>query len=292
MMLASFMGWPTSAVAGLPGGASYALIGVGLVLLYRMGGVVSFTQGSVGVFGAVVFVNWVQGGQPVLLALLGGLVLSALIGAAIGWVMARWFLDKSMMIRSAVTIALSVSLSALALRIFGSGSLFFPFLLPTAHVQIASVIVPGNTLLAVALAVGLGVALWALLKWTRIGIWLRALSERAPTAELLGVPVRGLTVGLWAFSGALAALAVVLIAPTHQTDVGDLGTVVIEALAAALIGSFRSFALTIVGGIAIGVFESMATASSLAPYSSMVALLVIVAVLLWSRRGDVWNEAR
>jgi branched-chain amino acid transport system permease protein len=288
----SDLGLPTSAVSGLPGGASYALIGVGLILLYRMGGVVSFAQGSIGVFGAVLFQSWSESGAPVLVALATGLVVSAIIGGAVGTVMALWFADKSLLIRSAVTIALSVSFSALALRLFGTESLYFPYLLPAAQVEIASVVIPANTILAIAIAVVSGAALWALLRWTRLGIWLRAVSERAPTAALLGVPVRGLTLGLWAFGGALAALAVILVAPTQQSDVGNLGAVVIPALAAALVGGFRSISLTIVSGLAIGVFEGVATATSLGAYSSMVSFAVIIAVLLWSRRGDVWNEAR
>src|SRR6476469_664771 len=107
------LGLPASAVAGIPGGVAYALVGLGIVLLFRMGGVLSFTQGPLGVFGAVVFQRWVEAGHSVWLALLVGLAVSAGIGAGIGWVMARWFAAKSLLIRSAFTIAIAVSLSSL-----------------------------------------------------------------------------------------------------------------------------------------------------------------------------------
>ena len=295
MIHASFfpdLGLPTSAVAGLPGGAAYALIGVGLVLLYRMGGVLSFTQGSVGVFGAVLFQSLTEQEQPMWVALPAGLLLSAAIAGAIGWVMARWFAAASLLTRSAVTIALTVSFSALALRLYGTQSLYFPYLLPSAQVTVASVVVSANTLLALGLAVLCGLGLPALLRWTRLGVQLRAMSERTSTAELLRVPVRGLSVGLWAFSGALAALAIILIAPTRQSDAGNLGSVVVAAMAAALIGGFSSFGLTILAGIAIGVFEGIVTATSLGSYNTVISFVLILGVLLWRRRGDVWNEAR
>jgi branched-chain amino acid transport system permease protein len=286
------LGLPTSAVAGLPGGAAYALIGVGLVLLYQMGGVLSFTQASLGVFGAVLFQHLTQAGSPLSLALPAGLLLSAAIGGVIGWAMAKWFADKSVLIRSAVTIAITVSFSALALRLYGSQSLYFPYLIPTARIKIASVAISANTLMALGLVVFLGLGLRALLRWTRLGVWLRAMSERAQTAELLRVPVRSLSIGLWAFSGVLAAFAIILIAPSQQSDVGTLGSVVIQPFAAALAAGFRSFGVTIATALAIGAFEGTVTATSLGSYSSVVSLVLILAVLLWTRRRDVWNEAR
>jgi branched-chain amino acid transport system permease protein len=286
------LGMPTSVIAGLPGGVAYALIGVGLVLLYRMGGTLSFTQSSLGAFGAILFQHRIAAGWSTWPALAAGLALSAAVGGVIGWVMARWFAGNSMLVRSAVTIAITVSFSSLALWLFGTENLYFPYLIPSGQVTIASVVISADTLLALGLAIALGVAVYSVLRWTRLGVWLRAMSERAPTAELLGVPVRWLSVGLWAFAGALAALAIILIAPTQQSDVGSLGSVAIEPMAAALIAGFRSFGVTICAGLAIGVFESMVTATSIGSYSSVISITVILAMLLWSQRRDTWNEAR
>ncbi|WTN37510.1 ABC transporter substrate-binding protein [Streptomyces sp. NBC_00631] len=149
---------------------------MGLVLLYQMGGVLSLTRGAIGVFGAVLFQGWVESGRSMWLALPAGLLLSAAIAGAVGWLMAKWFADKSLLIRSAVTIACAVSFSALALRVYGTDSLVFP----------ASVVVSANTLLAPALAAVTGTGVWGLLRFSRPGVWLRAMAERAPTAELLG----------------------------------------------------------------------------------------------------------
>jgi branched-chain amino acid transport system permease protein len=286
-------GLATSAVAGLPSGAAYALIGVSLVLLYRMGGTVSFTQNAVGAFGAVMFAIWYADGWPLWAALIGGVLIGGAIGAVIGMTMARWFLDKVTMVRSAVTIGISVTMGVVGLWIFGTNSRFFPTLFPAFHITLASVLVPGGTIFAVGLAVVLALLLWIVLKATRVGVQLRALAEHATTADLLGVRVGLLTVVIWALGGGIATLAVVFIAPTSPTDVGDLTLVSASALAAALIGGFRRFGPTVIGGLAIGAIESMVLATpSLADYSSAIVFLIIVVVLLWSQREQVWNEAR
>lgn len=286
-------GFATSAVAGLPAGASYALIGVSLVLLYRMGGTVSFTQNAVGAFGAVMFAIWYAAGWPVWAALIGGMLVSAAIGGVIGVTMARWFADKSVMVRSAVTIGISVTMGVVGVWLFGTGSRNFPALFNAFHIRLASVLVPGSSVFAVVLAIVLAVLLVLLLRGTRLGVQLRALSERATTAELVGVRVGLLTVGIWASGGACAALAVVFVAPSTPTDIGDMALVSVSTLAAALIGGFRRFGPTVIGGLAIGIIESLVLAEpSLANYSSTIVFAIIVLVLLWSQRQQIWNEAR
>lgn len=292
MHVMAIVGLPGSAIAGVPGGAAFAILAVTLVLLYRMAGVVSFAQGAVGVFGAVVFQELASSGTGFWLALAAGLLLSGAIWAVFGMVMARWFSDKSVLIRSAVTVGVSVSLASIALLVFGSNPKIFPIFLSGVQFTIGSVVVPGNTILAIALALALALTVTLLVGLTRLGVWLRAISERATTAELLGVRVGSLTVGVWAFTGIVAALAILLVAPSRTTDVADLGATSIEALGAALVANFRSVWLALVAGLAIGVFESVATASSLARYSSMIPLIVVLAVLLWSRRKEVWGEVR
>ncbi|MFG3292557.1 branched-chain amino acid ABC transporter permease [Streptomyces sp. NPDC048179] len=282
-----------SALAGLPGGAGFALVGVGLVLLYRVTGVVSFTQGAVGVYGALLFQRMTADGAPMVLALVTGLLASAAIAALIGMVVARWFLDASVIIKSAVTIGVAVTLGTLALRLFSGSTGVFPFLLPSANVSVGEVTIPGNTLLGVGLAVVVAGGLGAVVRWTRLGVMMRAVSERAPTAALLGVRVAVLNVGAWATSGALAAIALILIAPTRQADVATLSGVLAEAFAAALFASFTSLSLVVIGGLVIGIAEGIMLADSdLASYAQVIPIVVMVLVLLWRRRGEVWDEAR
>jgi branched-chain amino acid transport system permease protein len=287
-------GLPASAVAGLPGGAGFALLALGIVLLYRMAGVVSFAQNGFGVFGALVFVDLQRDAHvPFGLALLLGLLLSAVLCGVLGWAMARWFANRSALIRSAVTIAVAVCLTTAAERIFGSTAPDIPALVPRPNFRVGSTQLPANTIFAVVLAIVIAVGLEVLLRTTRLGVWLRAISERAHTAQLLGVRVTQLTVGVWAVSGAFAAVALILLAPTVATDPADLASASIEAFAAALIAGLTNLGVAVIAALVIGVFEGMAVATpSLSSYQQLVPLIAIILVLLWSKRGEVWGEAR
>ncbi|CAI7978384.1 branched-chain amino acid transport system permease protein [Frankia sp. Hr75.2] len=282
-----------SVVAGLPGGAAYAIVGVVLVLQYRMAGVVNFAVGGISVFGAVVFAKLFGAQVPMWVSLIAGLALSSLIAFTVGVAMVRWFSDKSILNRSAVTIAVGVSLSALALRAFGPYPYQFPTLFASWRTEIGSTVVPGATFFAVGLTCGLSLALWALLRWTRVGTLMRAISNRAPTAALLGVPISALTGAVWALGGAVGTLALMLLAPSRQTDVPNLGAIMVGALAAALVGAFNSFTLTVIGGLAIGIFEAIAVSDAdLATYDQVVPFVVIIAALMWNQRREAWNEDR
>lgn len=122
---------------------------------------------------------------------------------------------------------------------------------------------------------------------------LRALAERPTAAELLGVPSRQLTIGVWAFAGAISALAIILIAPTRTPNFAVLSLFILPALGAALIGRFHSFSIAIIGGLGIGIFESLAAQiGALSPYRSGLSFVVILLVLLWLQRGEVWDAQR
>ena len=151
----------------------------------------------------------------------------------------------------------------------------------------------GRQLVSIALAVILTVAVEQFLARTRTGLQLRALSERPMAAELLGVPVRPLALGVWAASGAMTTIALMLIAPLRSPDFGSLSLLVVPAFAAALVGMFQSFRAALAGGILIGVIEGLASGFvELAQYRSAVPFLVILTVLMWSQRGARWDEAR
>jgi len=282
-----------AAISGIPSGGAYALIGVTVVLLYRMTGTLNFAAGVTGAFGAftVVIVNGAGAGLGV--AVLAGVVVGGLVSGLLGVVAAFLFSDHDEITRSVVTIAMAIGLFAVAFRIFGDQPRAFPPLFRGSSITVGSVVLPTSNLVSAVVAVGLAVAIKAMLTRTRLGLRYQALSVRAATAEGLGVPVRGLLVGAWAFSGAVAAFALALAAPTRQADMTSLGLLVIPAFAAALLGGFRSFTWTAVGGLTLGVFEALVIrVAPLATYRGALPFVVIVALLLWTQRQAIWDEAR
>ena len=282
-----------SLLVGLIPGSGYALIAVGIVLSYRMIGVLNFAQAVIGVFGTYVGLSLAAAGLGQPYAAIGGIVAGVGMGILAGIVMVTWFSEASLQTRSSVTIALMLVFLAIGFRLFGDTPRASPQLFPTAHFEIGGVYFSVTTIAGVLCAIGIGVAAYSILKWTRIGILLRALSERPTTAELLGVPVRLLALGVWAAGGGVATLAITLIAPNRPSNFLVLSLLLLPALAAALFGLFQSILAAIIGGIVVGMLEAVATYfDALAPFRQALPFLVILAVLLWSQRAEVWDAPR
>src|SRR5690606_13984721 len=128
---------------------------------------------------------------------------------------------------------------------------------------------------------------------SRVGLRIRAVSLLPRTAEILGVRSRLLVPAVWAASGGLAMLALLVVMPTRQADLSAIMLLVVPALAAALLGSMRRFGVVLAAGLGIGVIESMLLAwPAVAPYRQAVSFLVIIAALLLGNRRAVWHEAR
>jgi branched-chain amino acid transport system permease protein len=281
------------AVAGLAAGGTYAAIGVCIVLLFRMAAVVNFSQTfgpTVAVFAMTDFLDiW---GWSLWPSVLLALALGTLIPAAQGFALAKVFRESTVMIRSTVSMAMAIALFAVAVRIFHDTNRFFPALFSSLSGQIGDVRVSGQVIMAFFGAVVVSLALWALLRFTRIGVILRAVSNRPVTAELMGVRTTWLIVGVWALGGLITTAAIILVAPT-RSSIPNMVTLVIPALAAAIFGNMRSFGLTVLGGVIIGMVESLALEwGTIGNYRPALSFLMVSAVLLWSQRKEMWSEAR
>lgn len=282
-----------AAIAGLVSGGVYALLGVCVVLLYRMVGVLNLAQAAIGVFGMFVVLVCYEHHWPLGLAVAGGLLTSTALGGLLGWVMARWFSEASLQVRSSVTIAFLIGILTVGLWIFGSDPRPVPNLVGTGSLWVGGLVIPHLALVILGTALLLAGGISLLLQRTLLGVWLRALAERPTAAELLGVPAQALTVGVWAVAGAISCLAILLIAPSRSPEFPVLSLLVLPGMAAALLGLFKSFSLTILGGLGIGLIEGLASSlPTMAPYRQALWFLVMLAALLWIQRKEVWDAAR
>lgn len=284
----------TSTIAGLAAGGAYALIGVCLVFTYRLLSVVNFTGAAIGAAGTFAMVMLREAGFSLPFCIFVGLVFGTLTAIILGAVMIKWFSGAPAQTKAAVTVALLVGMIALGLRITGGQHPRpFPDLIPGAAFTLADVVITRAAVVTISLAFVFTIAATAFLNKTRTGLKLRALSERSMTAELIGIPARSLSLGVWAVAGLATTLALLIIAPQRAPNFMTFSMLVVPAFAAALIGNFRSFWMTLIGGISLGLLEGMAAGlSALAQFRSAVPFLIIVAVLLWSQRNARWDEAR
>ncbi|MBR1177169.1 branched-chain amino acid ABC transporter permease [Bradyrhizobium sp. KB893862 SZCCT0404] len=287
-------GYFTAAVAGLVAGGTYALLGVCAVFTYRLVAVVDFVGAAIGTAGAFAFAMSAELGLPLWSCTLAGIVVGGVVGGAVGWIMTHWFADAAASTKAAVAVALLVGLAAIGLRITGGQHPHaFPVLFEGSAFRLAGVEITNASLATLILALLFTLGADLFLSRSHVGLQLRALSERPMAAELIGIPVRNLSLCVWVVGGAATAFALILIAPQRAPNFLALSLLVVPALAAALIGFFRDFWATLAGGIAMGVMEGITAATpGLGEYRAAVPFLVILCVLLWSQRGVRFDDAR
>jgi branched-chain amino acid transport system permease protein len=283
-----------AAVAGLAAGGAYALLGVCAVFTYRLVAVVNFVGAAIGAAGAFAFAMLAEEGLPLWPSALAGVIVGAAVGVAVGAVITRWFAEAPPSTKAAVAVAMLVGLAAVGLRITGGQHPHdFPSLISGSAFRLAGVEVTTASVATLGLALAFTLAANLFLNHSHTGLQLRALSERPVAAELIGIPVQGLSLWVWGVGGAATAFALILIAPQRTPNFLALSLLVVPALAAALIGSFRNFWVALIGGVAMGIVEGLASViPGLGEYRTAVPFLVILAVLLWSQRGARWDDAR
>jgi len=281
------------ALAGLASGGLYATIAVCLTVMSRLARVVNFAQVAVGMFGAFSSV-WLAGpGVPMWLATVIGILVGATLSGIVGLVIATWLAEADVAVRSGVTVAALLVLIALSFILFGTKPLPFTPIFRGAAFTVGSVVISQITVVLVIVAVAVAVAARLVLTRTLLGLRLRALSERPITAELLGIRSRPLSVGVWIVSGIVTTFVVEIVAPSQSNDAVALSMTVVPAAAAALLGAFRRLDLAVVGGLVLGLLDgALAQLQGLALLRYFLPFLVIVGLLLWLQRGEVWDVAR
>jgi len=267
---------------GLGVGALYALSGLGLVVIYRGSGVLNFAQGAMAVAGGMAYYQAQADGLPYLVAVLIAIAATALLGALFHLLVLRGLRNSSAIMRLVATLALLICLQGVATIKYGGNLLYPPTELPQAIVRFGGgITVSLDRLLLLAAVAFATAAMWAVFRFTRFGIATSAVAENQVAAAATGLrPDRIATVN-WAFGSALAAVAGILIAPILGLSVLLMTTMVLASLAAALVGGFRSFPLTLLGALLIGVMQTVLpvyTAQTGLP--STAPFLVIVAVLV------------
>ncbi|MFC0861106.1 branched-chain amino acid ABC transporter permease [Sphaerimonospora cavernae] len=280
-------------VSGLAGGGTFAALGLLLTVMYRLTATVNLAIAATGVVGVYVMALLVQAGWPYGAAALAGIVAGALASVCCGLIMTRWFATGGPQIRTAVSIAQLIGLIALAYICFGDEPRVLPNPADGRVATVAGVTITLGSVILIALAVLIGAGIHVLLTRTSLGLRLRARAERPITTELLGIGTRALTVTVWGLSGALASIVLLLVAPVRSSDILSLSMLIVPACAAALVGGLRLLSGALLGGLGLGLLEgALAGSASAQQYRDVVPFVVILFILVWNQRGEVWDAAR
>jgi len=278
-------------IIGLGLGGIFSLAALGIVLIYRTTGVLNFAHGAMGMFSTFVawqvFYGWSHPFWPAwlstLLAVVAGLIFAAVMGLVLEVAVFRWVRTREPVVKAVITIGVLLALQSAASLIWKNNQYHLPiYLAPQqATFQLAGVPIGANYVVIVVMALGLAFGLGAFLRYTSFGRSMRAVSDSPTSASLWGVPVNKVSAVSWMLGSLVAALAGILITPFINFDTTSLTLLIIDALAAALIGGLVSLPLTVLGGFLLGLLETYPTIwiQSLG-FPRLIALLVIIAVLV------------
>ena len=192
-----------------------------------------------------------------------------------------------------MTVGPLLLLISLSFILFGNKPQPFSPIISGPAFSFGGVVVSQVTVATVLMAVATAVVVRIVLRRTRVGTQLRALSERPTTAELLGIRSRPLSISVWFVTGVISAIAIIVVAPTQSSDATGLSMLIVPAAAAALLGGFRRLDLAVIGGIVLGVLGGLvAQLDEVALVRNFLPFLFIVVLLLWTQRKEVWDAAR
>ncbi|MCW5253521.1 MULTISPECIES: branched-chain amino acid ABC transporter permease [unclassified Streptomyces] len=281
-------------ISGISVGALYALVALGIVIVYKASSVVNFSQVSFLMLGTYVVASaYTTYDLPFWAALLLGAVFTVLLGLVVERLLIRRFTrTNSVVAASIMTIGLDTAIATEVQRRIGASILPPGDPWGDSLVTVAGITVPQVRVVALVLSLlFLGLfQLW--LQRSDFGIAMRATAERPDTAALMGIRLSWVAATAWGLAGLLAVLAgVFLVAfPSPGLD-GGVTHLALRALPAAIIGGLRATSGAIVGGVIVGVTESMVLGyhdqlsflgqglETVAPY------VVMLLVLLWRPNG-------
>ncbi|NHP12749.1 branched-chain amino acid ABC transporter permease [Rhodococcus sp. IC4_135] len=280
-------------ISGLTNGSIYAILALALVVVFRATGTINFAQGELALF--TTFVAWwlTTMSWPIWSAIGAALALGFLLGALMERLLIRPVQRRSDMAVLIVALGLFTGLNSLAGMLWGSDTKIMPSPFPngpTDYISVGGARVYGDALGVLVALVVLLVLMSLLFRKTRVGLHMRAVADNAESANLAGVSTsRILAIG-WGVAAAIGALAGVLVTPLSPQQLGltTMFPIFIAASAAALFGGLDSLVGAVVGGLTIGVLESM-----LSGYISVIggslqqtsALLIIVVILFVRPNG-------
>jgi len=275
------------AVNGVATGFVIGLLALSIVMVYRSTRVLSFAQGAIASLATYVYFQmqtiW---GWPAIVALPLALAAAGLIGAGSELAVMRPLRRTDTLTRTVATLGLVLVLQVI-MRVGWGGNESFVRPLSTSRVALGSFTIGVQQLIIAVVAVVAALALGA---WTRSsyrGLALSAMAEDPSAARLLGVNPTSSSLLAWSIGGVLAALAGILVTPTLVLNPLQMTFIMVTALGAALLGRFMSLQRALVGGVLIGVVQSVTTGYvSISGLSETFGFIAVFAVLLMTRGGS------
>jgi branched-chain amino acid transport system permease protein len=273
-------------VSGVSVGSVYAMVALGLVLLYRTTNVLNFAHGDIAVLATfLAFVLLNASGLAYGLVLPLTLLAAFGIGALIYLTLVKPAKNQSALGQLILTLGLALMLNGLNALLFGTDNKVMPALVADSVIRVFGVRVSLLALFTAGLGLAIMGALWFLLNGTKLGLAMRAVAQRQDVAQTLGVPVRRVVMATWGVAAVLAAAAGLLFAPTALLNPVMMFDPLSKGFVAAVLGGMNSLPGAVVGGYLLGVTELLVGSYVSLEFKASFAFIVVLLVLVFKPDG-------
>jgi branched-chain amino acid transport system permease protein len=275
---------------GLVNGSFYAMLSLGLAVIFGLMGIVNFAHGAfyaLGAFAALLGLQWF--GVNYWAALVLAPLAVGLIGVAVERLLLRRLYGLDPLYGLLLTFGLALVIEGTLHQFFGASGQSYPVPRALQGVfNLGFMILPIYRAWVIAVSVAVCFGTWFVIERTRLGGTLRAATENAPLLQAFGVNVPLLVVATYGGGVALAALAGVLSAPVIQVSSGMGSSLVIVVFAVVVIGGMGSILGAIISGLALGIVEGFTKV--IYPEASNVVVFVVMALVLIVRPAGLFGR--
>jgi len=270
-------------ISGAAQGCIYGLIALGFVLIYKATETVSFAQGDlmmVGAFGGLLTMTLL--GFPFWLSVIAAIAGMALFGIALERLVIRPILGQPAFSIVMLTIGVGYLLRGLITMIPNIGTETHTLPVPYAGqvLKLGALVISAEQIVVIGATAALCAVLFAMFRYSKLGIAMQAASQNQLAAYYMGIPVKRLNGLVWGLAAGVAAIAGLLLAPITFVH-ANMGFIGLKAFPAAVVGGFGSLPGAIVGGLIIGIVEAVAGFylpegfKDIAPYIVVLLMLVL-----------------
>lgn len=281
-------------ISGIAQGCIYGLIALGFVLIYKATETVSFAQGELmmlGAFGGFAAMTFM--GMQFWLAVLSAIAAMGLFGVLLERLVIRPILGQPAFSIVMLTIGIGYVARGAITMIPGIGTETHTLAVPYRNEiwKLGELVINAEQVVVIVATAALCALLYAAFRYSKVGIAMQAASQNQLAAYYMGIPVRRLNSLVWGLASAVAAIAGLLLAPITFVH-ANMGFIGLKAFPAAVVGGFGSLPGAIVGGLIIGVVESLSGFYLPEGFKDIAAYIVVLAMLVVMPNGLFGEKLR
>jgi branched-chain amino acid transport system permease protein len=281
-------------ISGIAQGCIYGLIALGVVLIYKATETVSFAQGELMMLGAFIGLVLMSSlGFPFWVAFAAAVVAMGAFGIALERVVIRPILGQPAFSIVMLTIGIGYVARGAITMLPGLGTETHTLAVPYKDQvwNVAGLVLNVEQMVIIAATLVLSAVLYAVFKHSKVGVAMQAASQNQLAAYYMGIPVKRLNGLVWGLAAAVAAVAGLLLAPITFVH-ANMGFIGLKAMPAAVVGGFGSLPGALVGGLVIGVVESMAGFYLPEGFKDIAAYVVVLIMLVVKPNGLFGEKLR